>query len=109
MSVLADTRRAPASLPRGSPWAGLLPRVAVVAAATATRPGGDRREVWLLLTFPLGRARPRGAQALELAADRLRRRAALSAELVGLAHAAPGDEEAAEMLRVVRASLEAVR
>jgi len=99
----------PAPLPRASPWAGLLPRVSLVAAASATRPGGDRREVWLLLTFPLGRARPRGAQALQLAADRLRRRAALSAELVGLAHAAGADEEAAEMLRVVRASLEAVR
>jgi hypothetical protein len=109
IGALADTRRPPPSLPRASPWAGLLPRVALVAAASATRPGGDRREVWLLLTFPLGRARPRGAQALQLAADRLRRRAALSAELAGLAHAATADEEAAEMLRVVRASLEAVR
>jgi hypothetical protein len=99
----------PASLPRASPWAGLLPRVSLVAAASATRPGGDRREVWVLLTFPLGRARPRGAQALQLAADRLRRRAALAAELASLAHAATTDQEAAEMLRVVRASLEAVR
>ena len=109
MSVLADTRRPTPSVPRASSWAGLLPRVALVAAATTTRPGGDRREIWFLLTFPLGRARPRGGQALQLAADRLRRRAALSAELVGLAHALPDDEEAAEMLRVVRASLEAVR
>ena len=95
--------------PRASPWQGLLPRVSVVAAASATRPGGDRREIWVLLTFPLGRARRRGSQALQLAADQLRRRAALYAELASLAHAPAGDEEAAALLRVVRASLEAVR
>jgi len=109
IGAFADAHRALPSLARASPWQGLLPRVSLVAAASATRPGGDRREVWVLLTFPLGRARPRGAQALELAAGRLRRRAALSAELARLAHAAPADEEAAEMLRLVRASLEAVR
>jgi len=109
IGAFADAHRALPSLASASPWQGLLPRVSLVAAASATRPGGDRREVWVLLTFPLGRARPRGAQALELAAGRLRRRAALSAELARLAHAAPADEEAAEMLRLVRASLEAVR
>ncbi len=110
ISAVVDARRPlPASLPHASPWQGLLPRVSLVAAASATRPGGDRREVWVLLTFPLGRARPRHAPALELAADRLRRRATLSAELAALLHAGAADEEAAEMLQVVRASLEAVR
>jgi hypothetical protein len=110
MSVVADARRPPpASLPRASPWEGLLPRVSLVAAASATRPGGERREVWLLISFPLGRARRRGAQVLNLAVDRLRRNAALSAEQASLAHAPREDEEAAALLRVVRASLEAVR
>ncbi len=89
-------------------WTGLLPRVSLVAAASATRPGGDRREIWLLMTFPLGRERARGAEALQLATDVLRRRAAASAELTQLARAAAHDEEAAALLRTVQASLDAV-
>ncbi len=109
-SAIAGAQRTlPAFLPRASRWQGLLPRVSLVAAASATRPGGDRREVWLLLTFPLGRARPRGAQALQMAADRLGRSAALAGELVRLAHDAPEDEEAAALLRVVQARLDAER
>ena len=82
-AAVADAcRTLPSDLPRASRWQGLLPRVTLVAAASAVRPGGDRREVWLLVTFPVGRARSRGAQAQQMAADRLRRRAALSVELL---------------------------
>jgi len=60
--AVADARRSlPLDLPRASRWQGLLPRVSLVAAASATRPGGDRREIWLLATFPLGRARKRSS------------------------------------------------
>ncbi len=81
----------------------------LVAAASATRPGGDRQEVWLLVTFPLGRARTRAAQAQQMAADRLRRRAALSVEMLRLSRDALEDEEAAALLRVAQASLDANR
>ena len=99
---------------RAGPWAGFLPRVSLVAEASATRPGGDRREIWLLITFPLGRARPRGVEALKLAGDLLRRRAAASVELTQLAHAAQKndkdaeDQEAAALLGTLQASLEVV-
>ena len=63
----------------------------------------------MLITFPLGRARSHGAQAQRVAVDRLRRRAALSAELVRLARDARDDEEAAALLRVTQASLDAER
>ena len=102
-------RTLPPDLPRAGRWQGVLPRVSLVAAASATRPGGDRREIWLLVTFPLGRARTRSAQAQQMAADRLRHRAALSGELLRLSRDAPEDEEAAALLRVAQASLDADR
>lgn len=106
----ADVRPTlPPELPRASPWQDLLPRVTLVAAASAMRPGGDRREMWLLVTFPLGRARTRGGQGQRMAADRLRRRAALAVELLRLSRDAQEDEEAAALLRVAQASLDANR
>jgi hypothetical protein len=108
--AVADARPTlPSALPRASPWQGLLPRVTLVAAASATRPGGDRREVWMLVTFPLGRARAHGAPAQQMAATRLRRQAALGVDVLRLSRDALDDEEAAALLRVAQASLDADR
>jgi hypothetical protein len=91
---------------RTTPWLGLLPRVALVVAGSSTRPGGDRSVVWLLLSFPLGRARARGAESARLAADLLQRRASAAAELARVARLAAQDDESAARARMLRESLE---
>ena len=101
-----------------NPWQDFAPRVSLVLNASTTRPGGDRGALWLLLTFPLERRRAHAGEAARLAADLLRRRATLSAELIRLSRAPAGPkeqsdaedhavaaEEAAALAQVVRDGL----
>jgi hypothetical protein len=88
-------------------WPGLLPRVSLVLVTDTVTPGTRRGQVLLLLTFPLGRARPVGSDGL--ARERLRRRAAAAAELARLAAADRNDDEAAAETRALLDSLEDLR
>ncbi len=94
---------------RSTPWLGLLPRVSLAVSASSTRPGGDRGVVWLLLSFPLGRARGQGRDSARVAAELLRRRGLAAAELARNAgRAAQNDEdgESAARARMLREILE---
>jgi hypothetical protein len=107
-------------------WRALLPRVSFVLAMVDSQPGTSRTAVWLLLTFPLDRSPVGPAQrAAALERDRLRRRAAVAAELARLRGGAAGagprpnddngdndndsDDERAATQRALRASWEGLR
>ena len=119
----ADTDRArvgaAAMLPAAAPgardclWRELLPRLTVAAVVAMRSPGTSRAEVWLLLTFPLGRAQGGASGAASLQRERVRRRAALAAELSGLRAATAiegaSDDETAAALRALGDSWEGLR
>ena len=94
-------------------WHALLPRVSLVVSAASSHssghPGGTRSAIWLLLTLPLGRARPPDGGDRFAAGDVLRRRAEDAGTLARLAPAARRDDEAAALMRVVQEDLEALR
>ena len=96
---------------RQSLWCDLLPAVSLVVSRAATRPGGDRGAIWLLLTLPLGAPPASAPRAARLAEDLLRRRADAAAALTRAALTpGGGDDEPAALARLARERLdEAVR